>query len=253
MLDSQGRYLNADEVVAYLKRTSQVTALVEGTDDYKVYRYIENRLSDIDVDVMICEGRSGLLSVFSRKNEFYGAPVIFIADQDMWYFTGIPGDLSSEIVFSSGYSIENDLYVRDVFEGLMSHEERSKFSKLVQCAASWQAFHVEEYVRNGNCSCDVHVNVFAPGDELCVAHLASIGFVAPSADLISRIVSSYPQSLRGKTLFQLLLRILSATNRSSKYSRENLIEMGAKFSNPLMESLCERTRIAVTKTGASTI
>lgn len=239
------RYLSVDETVSYLKRTSQTTALVEGKDDQKVYRYIEDRLDDLDLDVLICEGRDGLLAIYRRRNEFPGAPVVFIADRDMWYFTGIPADYASNVLFTDGYSIENDLYVREMFEALMSIEEQGRFQSLVREVARWQAFHVEHYVKTGSCSCDVHLSQMAPSDTLCETHLKSIGFVEPSAVLVAQIINSYPQALRGKTLFQLLLRILSATQRASKFSRENLIELGAKLSNAKIEGLCERTRLAL--------
>lgn len=239
------RYLSVDETVAYLKRTSQTTALVEGKDDQKVYRYIEEQLEDLDLDVLICEGRDGLLSVHRRRDEFVGAPVVFIADRDMWYFTGIPPEYATSVLFTEGYSIENDLYVREVFEALMSQEEQTRFKSLVQQLARWQAFHVEQFARHGSCSCDVHVSQIAPHDLLCDEHLISIGFVEPDCGLTSRIVENYPQALRSKTLFQLVLRILSATQRTSKFSRDNLIELGAKLSNPVIEALCQRTRVAL--------
>ena len=239
------RYLSVDETVAYLKRTSQTTALVEGKDDQKVYRYIEDRLQDLDLDVLICEGRDGLLAVHRRRAEFAGAPVVFIADRDMWYFTGVPHEYATSVLFTEGYSIENDLYVRDIFEALMSPEEQARFRALIQQVARWQAFHVEQFVKTGNCSCDAHVSQIAPHDVLCNDHLTSIGFVEPSAALISRIVDNYPHALRGKTLFQIVLRILSATQRPSKFSRDNLIELGAKLSNPVIEGLCQRTRAAL--------
>jgi hypothetical protein len=238
--------LSVDETVAYLKRTSQTTALVEGKDDQKVYRYIEERLEDLDLDVLICEGRDGLLAVHRRRHEFAGAPVVFIADRDMWYFTGIPPEYATSVLFTEGYSIENDLYVREVFEALMSQEEQARFKSLVQQLARWQAFHVEQFVKRGSCNCDVHVSQITPEDLLCNEHLTSIGFVEPDAALIMRIVDNYPQALRGKTLFQIVLRILSAKQRSSKFSRDNLIELGAKLSNPVIEGLCQRTRVALT-------
>ena len=170
---------------------------------------------------------------------------MFIADQDMWYFTGIPPEYATSVLFTEGYSIENDLYVREVFEALMSQEEQTRFKSLVHQLARWQAFHVEQFTKLGGCSCDVHISQIAPNDLLCIEHLTSIGFVEPDATLISRIADNYPQALRGKTLFQLVLRILSATQRSSKFSRDNLIELGAKLSNPVIEALCQRTRVAL--------
>ena len=54
------------------------------------------------------------------------------------------------------------------------------------------------------------------------------------------VYSEYTRALRGKNLFQALIRFLSHKNRESKYSRANLIEMGAKFPNPRLEELVEK-------------
>lgn len=198
-------HFTVDEITSYLRRTSQATILVEGRDDQKVYRYVEDQLTDLDVDVLICDGRDSLLAIFRRRTEFARAPVVFVADRDMWYFTGIPDEFATEIVFTEGYSIENDLYVREVFEALMSESELAQFRALIQCIARWQAFHVETFRVSGRCSCDVYLNQIVAQDVLSSEHLASIGFIEPPAATVMQIIESYPFALRGKTLFQALV------------------------------------------------
>ena len=41
--------------------------------------------------------------------------VIFVADQDMWFFTGIPEKYRDTIIFTRGYSLENDLYLKQFY------------------------------------------------------------------------------------------------------------------------------------------
>ena len=54
-------------------------------------------------------GRSNLFAVYDRKSEFGHLPVAFIADQDKELFTQLPAGYE-EIIWTQGYSIENDLY-----------------------------------------------------------------------------------------------------------------------------------------------
>ncbi len=246
MLDKSRPRLTTDETVAYLKRTSQLTVLVEGADDKMVYRYIESKLQDLEIDCLDCGGRPSLLAIFSRRSEFPDSPVIFIADKDMWLFTCIPEEYSSGIIFTNGYSIENDLYLKDLFESLLDAGDRDKFGSLIDALARWQAFHVVAFTINGSCQCDFHVNqvVPPPNVSLCPQHLASIAFSDPPDELVRQIRDSYFSSLRGKSLFEAILRYLNGQSRSSNYSKANLLELGAKVSNHCIDRLCSEIRSA---------
>jgi hypothetical protein len=238
--------LSPDEIVAYLKRTSQLTVLVEGSDDKLVYRYLESKLDDLGIDCLDCGGRPSLLSVFNRRAEFPGSPVIYIADKDMWHFTGVPSEYSNGIIFTQGYSIENDLYIKEFFESLLDSTEKKRFDGLIASLARWQAFQVVVFRANGSCQCDFHVNQIAPPPSvsLCPHHLASIAFSEPPDELTRQIVNSYATSLRGKTLFEAILRFLNGSSRPSSFSKANLFEIGAKIPNDCVERLCTETRNA---------
>lgn len=233
----QNIHLSVEEIVSYLKRTRLPTVLVEGTDDHSVYRYIENNLEYLDADVLVCGGRSALIDVYERRSEFVGSQVAFLADKDMWYFTGIPQRYEKGIVFSDGYSIENDLYAKEIFEGLLEKDEAREFGRLLSSLSRWFAFEVIRYKRDGHALCDVHINRVTKGNELNEEYLRSINFEEPDPGLVQEILSTYDVSLRGKNLFQAMLRYLSASNRKSKYSRYNLIEMGAKFGSRCFEKM----------------
>ena len=235
--------LSVDEIVSYLKRTTLPTVLVEGTDDKSVYRYIERKLENLEVDILICGGRDALLEIYSRKAEFLDSKVVFVADKDMWYFTGIPNEYRNEIIFSNGYSLENDIYVKELFEGLLDKEEESEFRRLISELSRWFSFEVTRYKSEGYALCDIHINKIIEGSSLSEEYLQKIGFIEPESALVNQIMSSYQHSLRGKNLFQGILRFLSASKRKSKFSRYNLLELGAKTENALLDRLYEKIEI----------
>ena len=225
--------LTVDEIIAYLKRTGLPTILVEGSDDKAVYRYIESKLGELEADILICNSRDALLKIYKRKDEFENSKVVFVADKDMWYFTGIPEEYQNNIIFSKGYSIENDIYIKEIFEGLLEEEEKQQYIKLIKELSRWFAFEVNRYKSEGFSLCDTHINKISDinSNELRDKYLKDIGFVEPDKELIDEIIGNYNHALRGKNLFQALLRFLSSSKRISKYSRQNLLEIGSKNRN----------------------
>lgn len=241
----KGLILNESEIISSLKRTSIPTVLVEGKDEAAVYRWLESKINIDDIDILTCSGRETLFRVYKRRNEFMPATVAFIADRDMWLFTGIPEEFHSEIIFTSGYSLENDLYVRELFEGLLSKEEKGHFDALISELCTWFAHEVDRFKTNNASLCDFHINQICPDRELCDDFKRSIGFIEPRLEDANQILERYSEALRGKNLFQALLRFLSASKRGSKFSRMNLIELGAKSENPLVHRLIEDIRKAI--------
>ena len=209
--------LTESEIVSYLKRTSIPTVLVEGRDEASVYRWLESKIDIDDIDFLTTNGRETLLAVYNRRKEFIGAPVIFVADRDMWLFTGIPKGFLREIIYTSGYSLENDLYVRELFEGLLNREEKLDFDLLIRELSSWFAYEVSRFSSTGMSLCDFHINRICPNAKLSSEFKESIGFIEPSRTDVNNILNRYTEALRGKTLFQALIRFLSASKRESKF------------------------------------
>ena len=96
-----------EELVAALRRSALPTVVVEGQEDMRIYRWVEERLGSRTANVLPAGGREKLFSVFRRRQEFADLPVAFVADRDMWLFSGIPPDYG-EILWTQGYSVEND-------------------------------------------------------------------------------------------------------------------------------------------------
>jgi len=238
--ERKGVRLTTDEIVSYLKRTQLPTVLVEGPDDLTIYRNIEDQLGQGQYDVLMCHGRDTLLEVFQRDREFRESPVIYMADLDMWLFTEVPKEYRDGIVFTNGYSIENDIYDPAILESLMSTAERARHSNLVAELSKWFACEVERFRSHGYSLCDQNVARILTDDKLCPNFIQSYGYHEADPDLIANIQENYSDRLRGKTLMQILVEILSESSRPSKYSRNNLLEMSSRLSSAPAKRLHDR-------------
>ena len=78
-------------------------------------------------------GRETLLAVYKRRNEFAHLPVAFVADRDLWLFSGIPPDYP-DIIWTEGYSIENDLYADANLENLLDADEVEEHQQVLDAS-----------------------------------------------------------------------------------------------------------------------
>ncbi|ATB34096.1 DUF4435 domain-containing protein [Melittangium boletus] len=219
-----------NELVSVLKRTSLPTLLVEGTGDAQVYRHIEESLQGLGVNALHCGGRTTLLELFIRQPEFSHIKTVFLADRDMWLFGGIPHQYS-EVVWTNGYSIENDIYSGSDIEKIMTTEEDAQFRQLLSIVCKWFAFCVDEHMSGGDANVSVHPNEISPPGTVGLDSLliSKYRFKEPDPRTYDSIIKNYTSHLRGKTLFQVLLRFLAASNRESKYSKSNIMELCVKI------------------------
>jgi hypothetical protein len=230
-----------EETIRELSKSTLLSVIVEGKDDASVYRYIEDRinaLSDLnigEVNIYSCGGRESLLEIFERRQEFKNAKTVFLADKDMWFFIGVPREYE-DIVFTDGYSIENDVYIESVFNGLLNRDERKSFEELIRELSIWFAFEVNRHIETGYSKCDVSVDRVCPNNTFCPNFKKSINFVDPPQHLIDLICNEYTRSLRGKNLFQALLRFLN----KNEFSHPTLFRLGAKLENPKIEKLINK-------------
>lgn len=222
--------LTADELIAVLKRSSLPTLLVEGTCDAQIYRHFEESLMSHGISTLSCGGRTTLLGLHDRQAEFTNIQVAFLADRDMWLFSPVPAKYG-DIIWTDGYSIENDIYAGDVLEKLMSPAEKMQYRQLLMAACRWFAFCVEEYLAGRTANVAVRLMRLVPhgATDLDQQVVLGFGFREPQPQTYELVLKNHATHLRGKTLFEALLRILSVSNRASKYSTANLIELCIKI------------------------
>lgn len=217
------------ELEAYLENTSLPTLVVEGVSDVKIYRSIETYLNSNgfpDVSLLSAGGRSVVFNLSEKRLSLARVPIVFIADKDAFYFTGIPAEHQS-IVFTHGYAVENDVYAEGEIIKLMDTNELAKYNRIKGLLIEWYSTELAKLRSSG--SWDVGCNINS------VIDCASMIFkrpIAPEADLINEISGNYLLSVRGKNLIELAAVILSDKSRGhDKYSKENIVAMSLAYSD----------------------
>ena len=222
--------MTVDEWVATLSHLDFPTLLVEGDDDMRIYRWLEEGASNQKVDVQSVGGRKTLLSVYERRDEFADLPVAFLADRDLWLFSGIPPNYP-DIIWTHGYSIENDLYGGADLEKLLDAHEVDQHRQLLDTIIKWFAFEVDEHLKGRDAHVNIHIDrVVPPGrTELDRDFCTCRGFRLPNEELYQEIKDEYQFKLRGKSLFEVLVRFLNAPGRRSKHNTIPLHEIALKM------------------------
>ena len=217
--------LSVDEIVATLKRSTLTTVLVEGKDDVLIYRWLEDEIGIVNANFFPCGGRDKLMQVFERRDEFPDISTVFVADKDAFVYVN-PPDEYSDIIWTNGYSIENDLYYGRRIEDLMSNNEKVIFLKSLNSFIEYYAFEVEKCVRAEEYNLRSH-----PQQIICeIQHevkqefLDEINFKKAEQGIENNIKENYDVLIRGKSLFALLTRILSKSTRAVKHSKLSLLE-----------------------------
>lgn len=233
--------ITVDELVSTLQHSSLATVLVEGDDDLIVYRWIEEKIGVIQANVLPCNGRNNLLAVYKRKSEFSHLKTVFVADKDMWVFTAIPTEYNDNFVWTTGYSIENDLYAGADIEKLLTQSEKNGYNELVKNVTKWFAFEVEQYRNNLAYKIDFHPQEICR-ERVLVSEdfLRRRCFSPPSSLTIEEIESDYQLKLRGKLLFNLFTYYRCSVLKSpASYNTRTLFDICLKFPeyNPFLEKI----------------
>lgn len=236
-----------DELFEALKRTSLPTVLVEGKDDIIFYRKVEEALRDFGVD-MLPAGNKGAVLDLQKKLAAHpiSAPMIFVVDNDLWvHARPVDPDEIEGIITTEGYSIENDLFSDGDLESLLDEDEVQRFRVNLEKFSRWYALAVSRHLSGKDSTFRTH-----PGKLLDdIPFYASAINLDPDEEypeeLYNEIISSYSRLLRGKSLFALLLRELSAHRRKVKFSAKQLMAFGASRKGANFERLHTQIREAL--------
>lgn len=232
--------MTEDEIIDYLRKTSLPTLLVEGKDDAIIYRWLEDQLGVFTGSVLICSGRNVLISIFRKRETFRHGKIAWLADSDMWRFSQPPADLQG-IIFTTGYSIENDLYAGSQIESLLEEVERIQHSRLLSVVCRWFAFEVLEFLAGRDVQVDYHIAriVDRSAMDICPEFVGFRGYSEPPVSLVNRVLAGYALDLRGHTLMQVLITYLSDSRRTPKYSYAAIVELCLKLypDNPYIKRL----------------
>lgn len=231
---------SVDEIVAMLMHSNLPTVVIEGKNDLIALRPLEHKFNNINLSLLPVGGRDRVLQIFSCMNNHSGKQnrICFVADQDIWAIYGIPDKyVDSSLIFTDGYSMENDLYRDGQLEKLMSPTELSKFRSELNIFLGWFCITLARNESGESFAIDTHPNVIL--DKLNGAANTDDGEVFPQP-LFDKINADYRKMLRGKSLLALLMRQLSYKGRLTKHNDKALMEVASTNNGAFLVSICSR-------------
>lgn len=232
--------MTEDEIIRYLQKSTMPSLLVEGTDDAKVYRWLESKLDVRPGSVLPCGGKNTLIAIFKRRNEIPNTKLVWLADSDMWLFTQPPHDTQG-IIFTKGYSIENDIYAGSAIENLLSGDEIVRHYNMIHSICKWFAFEISEFRKGNDAETGFHFSKIIDESSLAIRPEFAIqrGYIEPTISQHEEVLSNYKLLLRGKTLIDILAYFLSTAGREQKYSKGVIVDVALKLppDNPYITRL----------------
>ena len=246
------------DLVTTLRLSRKPNIVVEGKDDVIIYGALVDRLGRFNVGLFSAGCKETLLHLYEElsycenSGDFRHAPVAFIADRDMWLFRGIPARYD-DIILTEGYSVENDLYSHANLRKRIGNN--SEYEQVLDSICAWFAYEVEEYlVKNPpppkkifqSVRDEEHVDVghrlgrIIPVEKTTLA--PDLKFLPSDHERVREVRISYHLQLRGKLLFELLVRFLNKPKqgfRNATVSYDGLYNdaITVPESNPLFSRL----------------
>lgn len=230
--------LTVHDALSLLNKSSLPTVITEGSDDYRVMRKIENRLSDIGVDFLPLGGRGMVLDVWERLPPPRHANTVALVDLDLWLYTEIPTRYTGDnILYTNGYSIENDILLDYDLLSLLDAAEMATFAAELSIVCAEHARQIEAAKTGHNYFLKRHASdILAAGDVTATLSV-------PEVALKQILEIQFRQAVRGKTVFQLLVRQLSRAGRFAKFGYKQLYEIGSSNIGGIFEALEGELRV----------
>ena len=176
-----------------------------------------------------CYGRENLLALFNRREEIKSCKLVFVADKDTYVYSKVPAEYN-EIIWTSGYSIENDVYEGRKIEQLLDKKEVVKFEKALTTFIQYYAFQLENFRNRRLFQFEHHPkNILGKDYSLNLEAIKQYKYTEPTTETIDYLTADYDLLIRGKTLLDLLIIFLSHPKRLVKHSRSSLLEYGCKL------------------------
>jgi hypothetical protein len=240
--------LTEDELISAIEHSELPTVLVEGKCDAYLLRKLESRLSDVGASLLPCGGRDMVLKLFLNRGRFKRNALAFLADQDMWVFTGIPAGFAGNplLVLTSGYSIENDLCDHDFINRVIdSNPEREDFLRLIDVLCLWFAGEVDRAHRGEDpkCRLTAHQVLDDSRTKLRPEYLDRVGSVVPKS--LHSIRGEFHRLLRGKTLIEAIHIVHSRPHRLSRWTPSFVVDALLMTKANTFSGLVERLRSAL--------
>ena len=263
-----------DELFATMKNSGKFNIIVEGPTDSNIYDRLITSLGIQNIDYYIAGCREDLFKIYRRikredptKRQFLQNRVAFIADQDSWVFLdkkqkppeGYEDICMEDIIWTEGYSIENDLYMAGSLRTFVGDEYSDEYNQTLDSICTWYAFEVNRRAEGENLHVGMRLPKIVPENSTELAkdlreEIEKEGFNCLGSRY-KEIRDDYKKLIRGKTLFQLLLRFLKKSQFPANYSDQwhnalalMAITIGSNLSpSPLIEDLEKKVKCKLSK------
>ena len=206
-----------------IKKSTNPIVIVEGPDDIIVYRHLMSVYKEKSLTVVPSGGRGKALNIFNHlKNTSFISNVIFIVDKDLWVFSCPPNEyVNDRIIFTTGYSLENDIYVDGkIKELLIGQSIYNDFFTHLKRYMKWYALVINRHLNNNNTDAlDVVAANFLSDinieNSLCTP-IAGENF---PQDLYHSLLSEYDTKIRGKNLLDMAVWFLNNKKPSGIFNK----------------------------------
>lgn len=215
--------MTPDEIISAIKRSSIPTICVEGIQDKTALRLVE-KLVGLNGSILLCNGRTNLFKVWERRSELVGKKVAFLADRDLFVFGRVPAKYKG-IIFTHGYSLENDILLTMRWRKIFTAEDSEIFDKALELSLN---HYWHECKMANECG---HQPVWISTWRLFEDHIKATFSVKPGSECCAlyKTISSRPyRFLRGKNLLDCVHVSLSHKNRHTKFGPAQIIEISIR-------------------------
>jgi hypothetical protein len=227
---------NLNIIISSINHSEMPCIIVEGEGDVKIYRWILEDLGFGDyfypsniTDMIKEQGGCGTLrKLYLHRNKITNPNVIFISDKDVFVYTRIPTEYEG-IIFTKGYSIENDLYEGCLLEKkLFEKDDKQIFDCVLSQFLRYYACEFEKFSNGSQYNFRKKPEAIIDKKNRLNTSLLD-GFNEPPRNSVDYLKDQYDLLLRGHSLFKLVGMVLHRKNRDPKYSESAIYELCYKF------------------------
>lgn len=241
------KYLTDDELISAINHSSEPYIIVEGPDDVMIYRWI---LDDINCTAML-EPRGGcgeVKKLYVRCHEIKNPKVIFICDRDTLVYTNVVPKEYQGMIYTEGYSIENDLYQGKSFEKqYFRKKDKMLFEKSLNEFLLYYACEFEKFQKGIEFNFDESPEkIILENDGYILDTSNLINYKEPSPNTIDYIKNGYDLLLRGHSLFHLIRKIMARPDRGITYSLKQIYEICYNLKSDSIKRLQNRIKSMLT-------
>jgi hypothetical protein len=234
----------ADELLETIRRSNLPTLVVEGVQDVRALRHIEEATGLIG-SILQCGGRTAALHIHDRIEDFLSIPIVFMLDRDLSVLRSVPRR-SHRIVWTWGYSLENDLLSGSEIDKMFDEKDAILFNKILNSLVHWQA-HAIFFSKKNKCGPTLKEPADAVVDcstGVIRSHHVSAKFNHEIFGSIYKKIQKNPKRyIRGKQLLGAYQIILNRPGRAGRMNNRAIVDVClTQGKNKKMRNIISRIR-----------